>query len=264
MWRTTEFRQREELNPDYWEQGFFHTEFGGGTMYKRDFDELKLRDLSVFTLGEIKDKVILDMGCGSGLYSLIFLRLGAKAVCGHDILESAISLTAEKCQNLGFSNFTGAVGDCTELGYEDDKFDLVFSGDLFEHITNQQKEKFINQAYRVLKPGGLFTIKTPNKSYLILTNILHRIKAIIRLQNPFMIHIAHTRDNPDNEHHGLTTHKELAMIFDGTMFHPPVIKKTDFNRGLPMWLSRILGRFCIFNSQIILTVRKPIFYGVYK
>ncbi len=256
-WLYKEYCQRENLGPFYWEQGFFFVDFTNRDFFKRDLEELRLRDLSLFTLGEVSGKTILDIGCGQGLYSMILLRLGAKKVCGQDISENAITVARKKAKNLNYDNFTGIVGDCSELQFEDDTFDLVFSGDVFEHISDDLKLKCIKEAYRVLKPGGTFTIKTPNKSYLIFSNFLHRIKAVLKLKNPFKIHIAHTKNNPDNQHHGLITHKRLERIFTETMFHFPETTKTRLNKGLPKRLSKYLGKFRIFNQHIIISARKP-------
>lgn len=263
-WTSKENCKRENLSEYYWEQGFFHSDFGKKDIYKRDFEEIRLRDISLFTLGEIKGKTILDIGCGSGLYSITFLKLGAEKVCGQDILERAIQEVSRKSKELGYNNFSGKVGDCSNLQFEDNTFDLIFSGDVFEHISDELKLKFIQEAYRVLKPGGIFTVKTPNKSYLIFSNLLHRVKAAIRFKNPFKIHIAHTKNNPDNEHHGLIKHKNLEKIFMMTMFHYPQTTKTELNKGLPRTLAKFFGKFKVFNQHIIMTVKKPYFFGIYE
>jgi len=260
-WKTTDIKGWGSLDQEnYWYQGYFHVDFDDGTVYQRDNDELRIRDEAFFLLGDIEGKKILDMGCGQGLYSLTFLKMGAKLVCGQDIDVDEICIALEKMNGL---NFGAAIGDCSKLQFNENEFDLVFAGDVFEHITPEQKESFITEAYRVLKPGGVFAIKTPNKNYLRLTNVLHRVKAILKFRKFWNIHIAHTRNNPDNEHHGLTTYKELIGIFDNTMFHPAVITTMDFNRSLPRWLCKILGRLGL-SAQIVLSVRKPIFYGIYK
>lgn len=45
-----------------------------------------------------KDTKILDVGCGSGILSIIALKLGAKYALGTDIDEHAISATLENCE----------------------------------------------------------------------------------------------------------------------------------------------------------------------
>ena len=86
----------------------------------------------------------------------------------------------------------------------------------------------------------------------------------MKLKKTFNIHIAHTRNNPDNEHHGLITPKDLVRILDNTMFHSAIITKTELNKGLPRWLSKRLAKYTSFTPHIIVTVQKPIFYGIYK
>jgi hypothetical protein len=117
----------------------------------------------------------------------------------------------------------------------------------------------------VLKPGGRFTIKTPNKSYLKMSNFFRRVLAVAKFKNPMNIHIAHTHNNPDNEHHGLTTHAEMLEIFRNTMFHEPEIVFQELNKkAIPSFIRRLFKKNVYFNQQIIISVRKPIFYGIYK
>ena len=46
--------------------------------------------------------------------------------------------------------------------YEDDSFDLVFSGETIEHITEEEARKMLAEVQRVLAPGGWFCVDTPN------------------------------------------------------------------------------------------------------
>jgi len=152
-WNSKEFIKSENLNEYYWHQGFFHEDFGKNDYYRRDFEELRYRDLAISSLGNIELKKILDVGCGvEGLYTLTFLKLGAKHVSGQDIKDVCIKSVSNICKKNGFLNFDIKTGNCEKLLFEDNNFDLVFSGDVFEHITYQQKVNFINEIYRVLLP----------------------------------------------------------------------------------------------------------------
>lgn len=46
--------------------------------------------------------------------------------------------------------------------YPDETFDLVFSGQSFEHIEPSEADELIVEISRVLRPGGWFALDTPN------------------------------------------------------------------------------------------------------
>jgi predicted SAM-dependent methyltransferase len=46
--------------------------------------------------------------------------------------------------------------------YPDTSFDLVFSGQTIEHITEDEARKMLGEVRRVLEPGGWFCVDTPN------------------------------------------------------------------------------------------------------
>jgi SAM-dependent methyltransferase len=46
--------------------------------------------------------------------------------------------------------------------YETDSFDLVYSGQTFEHVTEEDGDAVLEQVRRVLRPGGCFALDTPN------------------------------------------------------------------------------------------------------
>ena len=50
-----------------------------------------------------------------------------------------------------------------DLGrYEDESFDLVYSGQTFEHVTEAEGDTVLADALRILRPGGHFALDTPN------------------------------------------------------------------------------------------------------
>ncbi len=52
------------------------------------------------------------------------------------------------------------------LPYEDNSFDVVYSSHFIEHIPVDQIEFFFNDVYRILKPGGLIRLVTPDLEFL--------------------------------------------------------------------------------------------------
>jgi 2-polyprenyl-3-methyl-5-hydroxy-6-metoxy-1,4-benzoquinol methylase len=264
-WNRVEIITSQQAHEDEftWHKGFFQIGYVPGNNWQRLFYELIQRDISLFTVGDVQGKDILDIGCGSGMYAMTFSKMGAKSVSGIDLSERLVDLGMAfmKKHNVSANLI---VADCTNLPFADGSFDLIFSGDVFEHITPEQKSLCIKEAYRVLKPGGTFTIKTPNLKYLKLTLLLKRIKSALRFKNPFNEHILHTRNNPDCEHHGLTDHKELRRLFLEQTFHEPVITYQELNRpSIPLWVQKMLKKNLLFNESVIITARKPIFLGLY-
>ena len=48
--------------------------------------------------------------------------------------------------------------------FEEGSFDLIWSGQSIEHVTQEDAEKVFAQAYKLLKPGGKLALDTPNRS----------------------------------------------------------------------------------------------------
>ncbi len=106
-----------------------------------------------------QDKVILDIGCGAGYGSYKLIRAGAKKVYGVDIIANSI----EYCQTHHFNpRLFFKQGDITHLDFDDNSFDQICAFEVIEHIKNY--EKAVSELLRVLKPGGLLIISTPNKA----------------------------------------------------------------------------------------------------
>lgn len=260
-WSSIEIKKTEELPKNSWGLGYFHSshEDWDGKTWIRNLHELRIRDLALFTLGDIKGKNVLDIGCGSGEYALVMAQMGA-FVSGQDISREKVNEALRLMAENGIKSEI-KVGDATKLLFDDNSFDAVFSADFFEHINSNQKNLVIAEAFRVLKPGGILTIKTPNLDYCRMSVFLKRICAVLRFKSPFCINIAHTHNNPDNEHHGLTTYAELERILSDNIFHSPAITYLPLVRKkIPIFLQKFLYGKKIFTEQIIITARKPIFY----
>lgn len=56
------------------------------------------------------------------------------------------------------------IGDMTDSDLPDAEFDLVVSVEVIEHV--EADDKFVNEISRVLKPGGIFLLTTPNGDWV--------------------------------------------------------------------------------------------------
>ncbi|MDF0555380.1 methyltransferase domain-containing protein [Kamptonema sp. UHCC 0994] len=102
---------------------------------------------------------ILDVGCGIGGSSLYLAEKFNATVTGITLSPVQANRAAERAKIAGLetrANFQ--VADALNLPFADDSFDLVWSLESGEHMPN--KIKFLQECYRVLKPGGTLMMAT--------------------------------------------------------------------------------------------------------
>ena len=100
---------------------------------------------------------ILEIGPGHGEFAAEFLTRGYQR---YDVVEPNPTLRA-KLQALGVRaahNYT--IPDLLE---SDNSYDLIIICDVFEHLNDaREAQRFISEARRVLAPGGLLFILSPD------------------------------------------------------------------------------------------------------
>ena len=105
----------------------------------------------------LKDKefdTLLDAGCGPApLIALLSGMYPDKHFTGIDLTPAMIDKAKEK--NLPNADFV--VGDCENLPFEDNSFDVIVCCESFHHYPNPQD--FFNSVQRCLKPGGILFLR---------------------------------------------------------------------------------------------------------
>lgn len=102
---------------------------------------------------------VLDIACGEG-YGSFALAREAATVVGVDISEDAIRHAREEYGQRA-ANLEFVVGSAANIPLGDASVDLVVSFETIEH--HDQHEAMIREIRRVLRPGGLVVISSPNK-----------------------------------------------------------------------------------------------------
>ena len=86
---------------------------------------------------------VLDIGCAGGIR-----WLGSYAqTIGIDLSLSSL-IKATECYDLAIQ------AKIEILPFKDSSFDLIYGSYIFEHLSDKSKSEFLNEARRVLKPGG--------------------------------------------------------------------------------------------------------------
>jgi SAM-dependent methyltransferase len=105
---------------------------------------------------DVADKTALDVGCGAGHLCFELARRGAQRVVGVDLSgeRAPENLAAEGPEVTARVEFVKTDGTLRELA--DERFDLVFSKDSFEHFADP--ESLVHRMIGLLRPGGRLVI----------------------------------------------------------------------------------------------------------
>ena len=109
---------------------------------------------------------LLEVGCGEGRGVEILLP-HSTGYLGIDKIQEVIDMLRSKFPQV---NFEQAVIPPFK-GLEDNSFDTVVSFQVIEHI--KEDKLFLEEIYRVLKPGGKAIISTPNITHTLSRNPWH-------------------------------------------------------------------------------------------
>ncbi len=101
-------------------------------------------------------EMILDAGCGTGIFTLDFLAAGAQ-ITGLEISLPMLIGAGQKAR--GYS-FNGVRGDMIYLPFKENSFDKAVSITALEFI--QDAKGAVNELFRVVKPGGWVVVATLN------------------------------------------------------------------------------------------------------
>ena len=99
---------------------------------------------------DVKGKLVLDVGCGSGRFSEVIAKWGGRVVS----LDYSVAIDEAKknLNNLGL-NADFVQGDALSLPFPDNTFDAVFSIGVLQHTADPLLA--LREMCRVLRPGGL-------------------------------------------------------------------------------------------------------------
>ena len=108
----------------------------------------------------LKDKRILDVGCGLGTY-VRKMRFFSPDVYGVDIDAERVAKATQDLPNI-------QVSPAETLPFGDGYFDVILSHEVIEHLDDDAQA--VREAYRCLKPGGRLVVFCPNRLYAFETH----------------------------------------------------------------------------------------------
>lgn len=105
-----------------------------------------------------KGDTVIDLGSGAGNDAFVARQLtGAEGkVIGIDFTEAMIEKARENAEKLGYNNVEFRFGDIEKMPVTANKADVIISNCVLNLVPN--KQNVFAEMYRVLKPGGHFSI----------------------------------------------------------------------------------------------------------
>lgn len=114
--------------------------------------EKRFRTLALEGLKIEKNTEVLDLCCGAGQTTKILVQFSDR-VTGLDISPVALAKAARNVPQASYVE-----GEAQNMPLEDNRFDLVHTSVALHEMTPQELNQILREVYRVLKPGGIFTL----------------------------------------------------------------------------------------------------------
>lgn len=146
---------------EIWGEHMHHGYYGRAGNYKIDRRQAQI-DLIEELLAWAKierAENILDVGCGIGGSTLYLATKFSANATGITLSPVQASRAEARAQEMGKENSVRfEVANALNMPFADKSFDFVWSLESGEHMPD--KTKFLEECYRVLKPGGTFLMAT--------------------------------------------------------------------------------------------------------
>jgi len=122
----------------------------------------------------MRDKCVLEIGCGMGLHASLFAKAGAHVVT-MDLTTRASRLASKRFGQTG-SGATVIQADGEKLPFTDASFDHIWSWGVIHHSAHTPA--IVEEIRRILRPGGTFQCMVYHRTsvrYWIIGGIQHGI-----------------------------------------------------------------------------------------
>lgn len=181
---------------------------------------------------------LLDLGCGAAENTLpVAAGLGAVEAFGLDAADTALS----QARTRGLAVVQGAL-DHADLPFPTETFDVVMLAEVIEHLVDT--DHVLVEARRVLKPGGVLLVTTPN-----LAAWFNRALLAVGFQPAFSeVSTRKVYGRPGSQvvgHLRLFTRRALVGLLEDVGFANIVLAGASFH-DVPRplrWLDRLMARW---------------------
>jgi 2-polyprenyl-3-methyl-5-hydroxy-6-metoxy-1,4-benzoquinol methylase len=104
----------------------------------------------IIPFDSLKDRTVLEIGCGMGLHSELMAKAGAR-ITALDVSDTSVEAAQRRAALKGLA-IDVRQGDAAAMDFPDNHFDFVWSWGAIHHAATTGR--IVRQIHRVLKPGG--------------------------------------------------------------------------------------------------------------
>lgn len=179
---------------------------------------------------------------GSGIYLMTFLL---EKLCNYDLeLVQYWGRPSGKYETVLVSSRTGerksmpfveANAEAEPLPYADGSFDVIVNCDTIEHVLCNPMH-MLAECHRVLRPGGVMVLTTPN---------VLRLDNVVRLFQGRNIYDKYVLDQPSARHPREYTPEELRRVLEWAGFEVSHLDTRDVSRSEVTPQARSIARWCL-------------------
>lgn len=159
-----------------WEQNVYENNTRNQNMLEkianrfRGILKLRLETAEQLLEPHIKDKIVIDVGCGTGLLAFKLASKGAKKAIGIDISENAVALAKEKSKRLGLDAKCEFINlDVRDPAAKIPVHDLIVGIGLIDYLSKQDLEILFSKI-----KGSKFLFSFPENK-ITLRELIHRV-----------------------------------------------------------------------------------------
>lgn len=119
---------------------------------RTDRDTAYSLEYAFWLLGDIRDKVVLDLGCGAGEKSAVLVAMGAHVI-GIDLSPHLLEIARKRVREAEFKEVS-----VLQTGILSGSVDVVFGIAILHHLPLEEAR---DEVFRVLRPGGIAIFQEP-------------------------------------------------------------------------------------------------------
>lgn len=153
------------IGKEYYDSTAYFDDPAHLTDHESPFQQYRVaKVLDLYTPGP-RERVV-DVGCGWGTFTFA-LADHVSQVVGVDFSQKSIGLCNRRLESEPKNNVSFLCADGGATGLEGGAWDLVLAADLFEHLYPEDSERVVLEAFRLLRPGGRFSVWTPHRGHVL-------------------------------------------------------------------------------------------------